>query len=163
MGAFKAVLGHTFRDGAVIGASQNVFGSFEGAETITVNMPSTGEPREQILFKDFDLQITAATATSSRLVATLKRCPAGATPAIELDNVTGLLSVVGVDSPVASEATLDRTSSSLVTLHIEADAFDHLSPGRYELDLTEITVGGRTILRHEVEIYFRRSAGREMA
>lgn len=131
-------------------------------EPVTVDMPSTGEPRAQTLAKDFDLQIAKATASTSKLVCSFRKCLNDPAADIEIDSVTGLTIVQDVTSPTASQGAVVRDSASQVSVHLDADAFDHLKPGLYYLDLTEITLGGLVILRHTVEIYFQRSAGRRM-
>ncbi|QDV26917.1 hypothetical protein [Aureliella helgolandensis] len=134
-----------------------------GETTILINNRSTGDPLEQVLAKDVDLEIPAATVETSTLVCTLRRCVNSPAPCVELDSVAGLSRVAGVVSPDPAAATLVRTSDSLATLHIDAIAIAHLRPGEYQLDLTELTIAGKTHLRHTVTLFLVRAAGRRMA
>lgn len=132
-------------------------------EPVTVTVPVTGATAEQTLAKDFDAQITASTASTSKFVAAFRRKLGDASPVIELDSATGLLTVESIDSPTAGDGSVTRDSSTQVSVHIAADAFDHLASGMYHFDLTEITVGGLVILRYCSKYHFTRSAGRTMA
>ena len=82
---------------------------------------------------------------------------------MEIDSAAGIAIVAGVSAPDPAAATLVRTSDSLATLHIDASAIAHLRPGEYQLDLTELTIAGKTHLRHTVTVCLVRTAGRRMA
>ncbi|GAB5404321.1 MAG: hypothetical protein Aurels2KO_25520 [Aureliella sp.] len=132
-------------------------------EPVTVDRPATGDPTEQLLAKDLDLQIPAETASTSNLVFSLRRCVNAAAVDVEIDSASGLHVVSGVESPTASDGTLVRNSDEQVTVHLAANAFDHLKPGEYHLELHEITLGGRVIPKYTQVLYLTRSASRRMS
>lgn len=131
-------------------------------EPVVVDAPHKAGPAEITLYKDFDLQVKKTTAATSRFVAAFRRCVNSDDPVVELDSVTGLLTVEGVTTPNPAAGSVTWESETIVAVHIDADAWDHLPPGLYWFDLTEITQEGLTILRATGEFYFVRSAGRQM-
>jgi hypothetical protein len=133
------------------------------AEIVNIQIPATGEPAEQTLAKDLDLQIPVETASTSNLVFTLRRCVNAAAVDVEIDSASGLRIVSGVDAPTAGAGSVVRDSDSQVTVHLAADAYDHLRPGGYALELHEITLVGRVISRYTQTLYLTRSASRRMA
>lgn len=124
---------------------------------------SVGDDGIQHLAKDLSITAAAATAADSRIVATLKKCTKNSTNDILIDTVTGLIEVYNVTSPTAGDGSVTRDSDSQVTVFVKADAFDHLSPGKYDFDITEISSGGLTTLRYRQKLFLVRSAGRVMA
>lgn len=125
---------------------------------ITIDLPTDGGVQDLALGDDLDVLIAVATASTSRLLVSLRRCVNSSLADIELDNVTGLLRVVGVESPSAAAGSV-AWAAQLVTVHVAADAFKALRPGDYMLTLEELTVGGRRLLKHSRLILLYRTGG----
>jgi hypothetical protein len=127
-------------------------------EPVTISLPTTADPADVPLGDDFDAVIAAVTASTSRLVVSLRRCVNSSTADVELDNQTGLLLVSGVDAPTAAAGVVTWAADA-VTVHIDADAFKSLRPAAYKLTLEEITLAGRRLLKHSRILLLCRSAG----
>lgn len=128
-------------------------------DNVTIDRPSTGEPEDLPLGDDLDVVITAATAATSRLIVTLRRCVDSDGPDVEIDSVTGLLQVSGVATPTAADGSVVRDSATSVTVHLAAAAFKSLRIGDYKLVLEEETVGSRRLLKHTRILIAYRTAG----
>lgn len=137
-------------------AFQNVFG--DGSESVVIDRPTSGAPEDLALGDDLDVWIAAATASTSRLLVSLRRCINSSTPDIELDSVTGLLRVTGVATPTPADGSV-TWAAELVTVHVAADAFKSLRPGEYALSLEELTLGGRRLLKHSRIMMLSRTGG----
>lgn len=127
-------------------------------EPVIVNLPTTTGPVDVPLGDDLDAVIAAVTASTSRLVVSLRRCVNSSTVDVELDNETGLLRIAGIESPTATAGGV-TWAADLVTVHLDADAFKSLRPGEYVLTLEELTLGGRRLLKHIRSMFVFRSAG----
>lgn len=139
----------------------NFFGG--GGTAVPSGTPvADGGVIETSLAKDFSQTLTASSDSGARIIASFRRKLNQAAPDLQLDTTTGLLVVSGVDSPTAGDGSVTRDSSSQVTVYIKADAFDHLDPGVYHFDLTQI-LSGVTLKIHCAKVAFSRSAGRVMA
>lgn len=127
-------------------------------EPVTVDLPTTGEPANVPLGDDLDALIAVVTASTSRLLVSLRRCVNSPDPDVELDNDSGLLFVTGVETPTAADGVV-TWEADLVTVHVAAAAFKSLRPGEYTLTLEELTAGGRRLLKHSRTLLLCRSAG----
>lgn len=128
-------------------------------ETVTIDRPSTGEVEGVQLGDDLDIVIAKATAETSRLLVSIRSCLHSPAADIELDSVSGLLLVSGVESPTAGDGSVVWTDAETVTVHIAAAAFKHLRPHSYFLALEEITAAGRRLHRHDRELIVMRTGG----
>lgn len=131
---------------------------FNFGEQVIIDLPTSGEAQDMAIGDDLDAVIAAATAWNSRLLVSLRRCPSSQDPDIELDNVTGLIQVSGVETPTPSDGVVTRATGS-VTVHVSAAAFAHFRIGEYTLTLEELPLDGRRLLKHSRPIMLCRSGG----
>jgi hypothetical protein len=125
--------------------------------------PTQGEPLDAINSADFNYSALIDTASSSRIVFSIRKCADDPTPQLEADSVSGLTILTGQATPTSSQAVITRVSGTQATVLVKAAAFTLLAPGKYHTELRELTNDGRTISKLELPIVIRRSASRRSA
>lgn len=134
-----------------------------GSAAAQVAGPTIGEPLDAINSADFNYSALIDTASSSRIVFSIRKCADDPKPQLEADSVAGLTILTGQATPTSSQAVITRVSATQTTVLVKAAAFQLLAPGQYRTELRELTTDGRTISKLELPIVIRRSASRRSA
>jgi hypothetical protein len=139
--------------------AQLVFQSIVGSGVARYSIPQVTGTIEAVKYADFDLSISASTASDSILYLSIG-CENHTSPNLQADSVAGLTILNSLTDFDPADVTVIRTSPTAVTVWISARVLSKLSAADYVIALTEITSDAKTKLRFEKFFSLRSGAGR---
>jgi hypothetical protein len=139
--------------------AQLVFQSIVGSGLAKYSIPQVTGTIEAVKYADFELSISASTASDSVLYLSIG-CENHTTPNLQADSTDGLTILNQLEDFDPADVTVQRTSPTVVDVWISARVLSRLSAADYLIALTEITSDAKTKLRFEKHFSLRSGAGR---
>lgn len=139
--------------------AQLVFQSIVGSGLAKYSIPQVTGTVEAVKYADFELSISASTASDSVLYLSIG-CENHTTPNLQADSTDGLTILNQLEDFDPADVTIERTSPTVVDVWISARVLSRLTAADYLIALTEITSDAKTKLRFEKHFSLRSGAGR---